>query len=240
MASSGSPSCWASDARDTPWRWEGTVPSPAVAPTTLRNRDSPSLVHPAPQSRRTCAWSGLLLAAAEPGSEGALLLQYCLDGLTSGALFALLALGYTMVYGIIELINFAHGDVFMLGSFLAFALVTQLGLDRLEPGSRWTGMVLLLLLVPYSCGLEPVDRSADLSSRCAQCAKLAPLVSAIGASFVLMNVGLLWGGPADRNFPALLPQHNLLAETRRCGRFTAEIDGHRGHPADHDRAWPCS
>ncbi len=50
-------------------------------------------------------------------------LQYCLDGLTNGSLIALIALGYTMVYGIIELINFAHGDVFMLGSFLAFTLV---------------------------------------------------------------------------------------------------------------------
>ena len=50
-------------------------------------------------------------------------LQYALIGLTNGALFALIALGYTMVYGIIELINFAHGDVFMLGSFLALTLI---------------------------------------------------------------------------------------------------------------------
>ncbi len=112
--------------------------------------------------------AGLLWAAAEPGSEGALLLQYCLDGLTIGALFALVALGYTMVYGIIELINFAHGDVFMLGSCLAFSLVGGLGLDKLQPGNRWSGVVLLLVIVPVFCApSEPVDRSADLSAAAA-------------------------------------------------------------------------
>ena len=65
----------------------------------------------------------LLMAAVDPSSGWQTFLQYALIGLTNGALFALVALGYTMVYGIIELINFAHGDVFMLGSFLALALI---------------------------------------------------------------------------------------------------------------------
>jgi len=163
----------------------------------------------------------LLLAAVEPSSEGALLLQYCLDGLTSGSLFALLALGYTMVYGIIELINFAHGDVFMLGSCLAFALVTRFDLDRVAPAGRWTGIVLLLLLVPLFCAVLNLSIDRLVYRPLRKAPKLAPLVSAIGASFVLMNVGLLWGGPADRNFPALLPQHNLLGPDAAV-RFTAE------------------
>ncbi len=163
----------------------------------------------------------LLWAAAEPGSEGALLVQLILDGLTSAALFAQIALGYTMVYGIIELINFAHGDVFMLGSCLAFTLVTRLGLDQVAPGNRWVGVLLLLLVVPVFCALLnlSVDRLVYRPLR--QAPKLGQLVSAIGASFVLMNVGGVWGGPADRNFPALLPQQNLLAADSSF-RLTAE------------------
>jgi branched-chain amino acid transport system permease protein len=163
----------------------------------------------------------LLWAAAQPASEGALFLQYCLDGLTSGALFALVALGYTMVYGIIELINFAHGEVFMLGSCLAFTLVTRFGLDRMAPAGRWSGVVLLLLLVPAFCALLnlSIDRLVYRPLRHAP--KLGQLVSAIGASFVLMNVGLLWGGPADRDFPALLPNRNLLGDDSAL-RLTAE------------------
>ena len=58
--------------------------------------------------------------------------QYLLIGLVTGSLYALIALGYTMVYGIIELINFAHGDLFMLGSFLALTVLTALGADAVE------------------------------------------------------------------------------------------------------------
>src|SRR5262245_6109895 len=68
----------------------------------------------------------LLLAAADSSSFWQTFGQYVVIGLTNGALFALVALGYTMVYGIIELINFAHGDVFMLGSFLALAIIAGL------------------------------------------------------------------------------------------------------------------
>src|SRR5947207_3696601 len=69
-------------------------------------------------------------------------LQYALIGLTNGALFALVALGYTLVYGIIELINFAHGDVFMLGSFVAVGFFGTLGLT---PSTGKLGLVVGLL-----------------------------------------------------------------------------------------------
>src|SRR5436305_4461203 len=80
------------------------------------------------------------------------LLQHCLNGLTTGSLIALIALGYTMVYGIIELINFAHGDLFMMGSFLSLTLVTHLALTpnargRLTQSVFGWQLFLVLLLV---------------------------------------------------------------------------------------------
>ena len=82
------------------------------------------------------------------GSE--IFLQQLIIGLSNGMIIALIALGYTMVYGIIELINFAHGDLFMLGCFCALTLVGLLGLDQLAAGSRGAcvGLLLMLLVVP--------------------------------------------------------------------------------------------
>jgi branched-chain amino acid transport system permease protein len=153
----------------------------------------------------------LALLADSPDAWQAFL-QYALIGLSNGALFALIALGYTMVYGIIELINFAHGDVFMLGSFLALALIGVLGLEDARPLLLWLGIGLLLVVVPIFCAAlnVAIDRAVYRPLRGAP--KLAPLVSAIGVSFVLMNMGLLWGGAADRHFPDLVSRENLLGE----------------------------
>jgi len=145
-------------------------------------------------------------------------LQQCLIGLTNGALIALVALGYTMVYGIIGLINFAHGDLIMLGACLALSLVAALGLGVADaggmaavgPAGTWLGIALLVGLCGLFCGglNVAVDRLVYKPLRAAP--KLAPLVSAIGVSFIFMNVGLFWLGPADRSFPELLPAANLL------------------------------
>ena len=153
-----------------------------------------------------------LLAAADSSTLGEALLQYTLIGLTNGALFALIALGYTMVYGIIELINFAHGDVFMLGSFLALSLIGAMGLEEAGVGGLWLGMAVLLVVVPTFCAALNVTIDRVVYRPLRRAPKLAPLVSAIGVSFILMNVGLLWGGPADRDFPNLVSRHNLLGE----------------------------
>src|SRR5262245_64862988 len=80
-----------------------------------------------------------------------MLLQHILIGLTNGSLIALIALGYTMVYGIIELVNFAHGDLFMLGSFLALTLVGWLGLTVAGPAFTALGIGVLLIVVPIAC-----------------------------------------------------------------------------------------
>ncbi len=155
---------------------------------------------------------GLLALVDTPGS-GEIFLQFCLVGLTTGSLFALIALGYTMVYGIVEMINFAHGDVFMLGSLLALALVSGLRLESASLAGRIAGLAITLLACMVFCAVVSVviDRLVYRPLRHAP--KLAPLVSGVGASFVLGNIGLLWLGAADHDFPDLVSRRNLLGET---------------------------
>ncbi len=148
------------------------------------------------------------------------LAQHLLIGLANGSLFALLAVGYTMVYGIIELMNFAHGDVFMLGAFFALALAGWLGLEEAAPTAAALGIGLMFLVVPLFCAAlnVAVDRLVYRPLRGAP--KLASLVSAIGASLMLINIGLFWGGAADVSFPELLPRGNLLSGS--SVRFTVK------------------
>ncbi len=118
--------------------------------------------------------SPLLAADAITGWQ--LFVQQCLNGLTYGALIALVALGYTMVYGIIGLINFAHGDLFMLGTFLTLTLIGAFGLDQPEASSRDValGIAAILPIVAVFCaGLNlAVDRLVYKPLRRAP--KLAP------------------------------------------------------------------
>ena len=111
-----------------------------------------------------------------------------------------------MVYGIIGLINFAHGDLFMLGAFLAWSLIGWLGLENAGMAATIGGIALLLIVVPLFCACLnwTVDRLVYKPLRNAP--KLAPLVSAIGVSFIFMNIGEFWGGPADLGFPKLIPR----------------------------------
>ena len=149
-------------------------------------------------------------------------LQQLITGLSNGMIIALIAIGYTMVYGIIELINFAHGDLFMLGSFLALTVLGVLGIDAWTGGGTWLGVLLLLLSSAAFCaGLNwSIERIAYRPLRAS--GKLSLLVSAIGASFILVNLGLFWGGlpldvfaggvaaAAPKDFPPLVPNTNLL------------------------------
>ena len=153
-----------------------------------------------------------MLLAAQPDLWESLA-QYLINGLTFGALIALIALGYTMVYGIVELINFAHGDLFMLGGFLLRTIVNFL-LAATNPSSLSVALVLglgLILCIAFCAALNlAVDVVVYRPLRKAP--KLAPLVSAIGVSFIFMNVGLFWGGPQDVNFPDLISNANLLGD----------------------------
>lgn len=151
-------------------------------------------------------------------------LQQLIIGLTNGMVFALVALGYTMVYGILEFINFAHGDVFMLSSFLALTLVGMLDLEHASAAGLGAGLVAVIVLCAlFGASLNfVIDRLVYKPLRKAP--KLAPLVSAIGVSFILQNIGLFWGGmplgvfgggnqaAAPKAFPDILPSTNLLGQ----------------------------
>ncbi len=140
------------------------------------------------------------------------LLQTLIIGLSNGLIYALVALGYTLVYGIIELINFAHGEVFMLGSMIALTLLIALGV---APGMDLvTTLALILVVLVVTMTLTAtlnvsIERVAYRPLRSAP--RLAPLISAIGMSFVLQNVGLLWKGPTSLGFPDVIPNTNIFA-----------------------------
>jgi branched-chain amino acid transport system permease protein len=133
--------------------------------------------------------------------------QTLVIGLADGALFALIALGYTMVYGIIELINFAHGDIFTLSAFVALFLM---GLIGIKDGDSLTFVLVLELigviaLVMVLIGLlnMGIERVAYKPLRHAP--RLAPLITAIGMSFLVEGVMYLWKGPFSLRFPDLIP-----------------------------------
>ncbi|MEO8967162.1 MAG: branched-chain amino acid ABC transporter permease [Solirubrobacteraceae bacterium] len=127
------------------------------------------------------------------------------QGLSNGAIWALIAIGYTLVYGIIELINFAHGDVFMIGSFTSAGLWGTLGLGLATgPLGLIAGLILTLVVAMAVCGVLNVliERVAYRPLRSAP--KLASLITAVGFSFILQNVGLLWQGGSPQGVPDLI------------------------------------
>jgi branched-chain amino acid transport system permease protein len=132
-------------------------------------------------------------------------------GLSNGAIWALIAIGYTLVYGIIELINFAHGDVFMIGSFTSVGLWGSLGLG-LTTGvvGLIAGLLVTLVVVMAVCGSLNVliERVAYRPLRGAP--KLAPLITAVGFSFILQNVGLLWLGGSPQGVNDLIRQDHAV------------------------------
>jgi branched-chain amino acid transport system permease protein len=141
------------------------------------------------------------------------LVQQTINGLTRGAVFALIALGYTMVYGIIELINFAHGDVFMLGLFISLAWFTLLGVTTTLTGWQLVTLLpLVFVLTMLSTAIlnVAIDRVAYRPLR--RSARLAPLITAIGVSFMLENLALLWKGPAPIAYPDLFPSVDIVRE----------------------------
>jgi branched-chain amino acid transport system permease protein len=149
------------------------------------------------------------------------LFQTIIIGLASGLIFALVALGYTLVYGIIELINFAHGDVFMIGSMIGFFLLAPvdpnggLGIFELTADTSVVEKVLkivatLAITIATTALLNvAIERLAYRPLRHAP--KVAPLISAIGMSFVLQNVGIFFAGSIQRTIENPFPSDNLLA-----------------------------
>jgi branched-chain amino acid transport system permease protein len=134
-------------------------------------------------------------------------------GLTNGAVYALVALGYTLVYGILELINFAHGDVFMLGGMFSATMV--LSVFHLSPGASTGSLAVAivgsLLVAMAACGLlnATIERVAYRPLRGAP--RLAPLITAIGMSFILEDVAIGWKGPGYTAVPNLLPRGHVFS-----------------------------
>ncbi len=127
------------------------------------------------------------------------------EGVSNGAILALIALGYTLVYGIIELINFAHGEIFMLGSLAAFALFGTFGLttETAVAGLIIGLLAILVLAMLTSATLNVmIERVAYRPLRSAP--KLAALITAVGMSFILQNVGVLWIGASQVATPDLI------------------------------------
>jgi branched-chain amino acid transport system permease protein len=133
-------------------------------------------------------------------------------GISNGAIWALVAIGYTLVYGIVELINFAHGEIFMIGSFISAGFFMTIGLhEDTNAGVLFVGLLLTLVIAMLGSGSlnAMIERVAYKPLRSAP--KLAPLITAVGFSFILQNVGLLWKGGSQVGIPDLInAQHTVV------------------------------
>ena len=134
-------------------------------------------------------------------------------GLTNGAVYALVALGYTLVYGILELINFAHGDVFMLGALIsASMMITNFGVTtHSSTGFLVLGIIGSLLVAMLACGLinATIEFVAYRPLRGAP--RLAPLITAIGVSFILEDVAIGWKQTGYTAVPNVLPKGDVFS-----------------------------
>ncbi|HEY3862924.1 MAG TPA: branched-chain amino acid ABC transporter permease [Verrucomicrobiae bacterium] len=132
-------------------------------------------------------------------------LQQLINGLSVGAVYALIALGYTMVYGILRFINFAHSDVFMVGAFCGFYF------GRWETGHSLAGGLLVMVMAMAVCALLGIiiERLAYRPLRGSS--NLAVLITAIGVSLFLENAGQLVFGADPKPFPPLIPERNFTS-----------------------------
>jgi branched-chain amino acid transport system permease protein len=134
-------------------------------------------------------------------------------GLTNGAVYALVALGYTLVYGILELINFAHGDVFMLGGMFSATMI--LSVFHLTATSSTGSLVLAILgslfVAMVACGLLNAGIEFVAYRPLRGAPRLAPLITAIGMSFILEDVAIGWKGPSYVAVPNVLPTGHVFS-----------------------------
>ncbi|MBB4825893.1 branched-chain amino acid transport system permease protein [Sporosarcina luteola] len=121
-------------------------------------------------------------------------IQQLVNGISLGSIYALIALGYTMVYGIIKLINFAHGDVFMVGSFVGFYSIVGLGLDF------FTALVLAMIF----CAIFGVLIERIAYKRLRNATRIAALITAIGVSLLIENGFIFTWGPQPKAFPDII------------------------------------
>jgi branched-chain amino acid transport system permease protein len=151
------------------------------------------------------------------------LLQQIINGLTLGSVYALIALGYTMVYGILELINFAHGEIYMIGAYLGIILLaffTAVGLTSVSLPLTLFLVVVLAVVICSAYGYT-VEKLAYKPLRNAP--RLSPLISAIGVSIFLQNYVMLTQGATDKVFPSLFGAGGFRFLSTRVSYLQAAI-----------------
>jgi branched-chain amino acid transport system permease protein len=136
-------------------------------------------------------------------------LQQIINGLSLGSIYALIALGYTMVYGILKLINFAHGEVFMVGAYTGFYAAGALGVAGFEARAQGFPLYLALLVLIIAMAVAAllgmtIEFLAYRPVRSAP--RLTPLITAIGVSLFLQNAGMLLFSPNPQRYPAILSE----------------------------------
>jgi len=136
-------------------------------------------------------------------------LQQLINGLSLGSIYALIALGYTMVYGILKLINFAHSEVFMVGAYAGFYSANFFGIEAAERSGAgfplYLALVVLLAAMLTSAVLGvSIERLAYRPVRSAP--RLTPLITAIGVSLLLQNLAMLVFSPNPRRYPPILKE----------------------------------
>jgi len=133
--------------------------------------------------------------------------QQIINGLSLGSIYALIALGYTMVYGILKLINFAHGEVFMVGAYAGFYAAGFLGVDGYEASGAGFPLGLALVVFVFAMAAAAllgvtIEGLAYRPVRSAP--RLTPLITAIGVSLLLQNLAMILFTPNPRRYPAIL------------------------------------
>ncbi|OYT72068.1 MAG: branched-chain amino acid ABC transporter permease [Chloracidobacterium sp. CP2_5A] len=134
-------------------------------------------------------------------------IQQLINGLALGGIYALIALGYTMVYGVLRLINFAHGDVYMLGTFAGYYAALRFGFSEAEPSLARAALLLLVAMGVCAVAGLAIERLAYRPVR--QASRLTALITAIGVSLFLENMGQIIFGANPKFFPQILPSRQF-------------------------------
>jgi branched-chain amino acid transport system permease protein len=135
------------------------------------------------------------------------------DGLTNGSIYALIALGYTLVYGVLRLINFAHSEIFMIGTFAALGALNLFNIDSPQAGLALVGVLLMMLAVAMAVSggaAVLLERIAYRPLRKRGASRLAALISAIGASFFLQELFAIWRGRDQVRLPRVMNKDVLF------------------------------
>jgi len=135
--------------------------------------------------------------------------QQIVNGLTVGAVYALIALGYTMVYGILELINFAHGEIYMLGAYLGIIILGFLTAIGVTAISLPLSLIIATIAAAVICAAYGATMEKIAYKPLREAPRLAPLISAMGVSIFLQNYVMLTQGATDKVFPDIIPYGSL-------------------------------